>query len=271
MASFSVGSIQVEVVQDGMLRMPPSRLWDEPLETWRHGASLDESGELVQLSVHCLVVRSGGQIAVLDTGLGLSENSTSTPSVHGTRGQLPDELRRLGIAPEQVDAVVLSHGHGDHIGGNVSEGRPSFPRARYFMGAADFFHFTSDEFLMGSPFHAEQLLPLQEREQLELTDGEHEVLPGVRILPAPGHTPGHICVGLTSNGEHGLYLGDLVHQPIQIEQTEWSPTFDLMPQMSARSRRAVLDRARAERALVLTAHFPFPGVGRIAAGWAPGA
>src|SRR5687768_11055131 len=121
MASFSVGAIQVEIIQDGMLRMPLGRLWDEPLETWRHGASLDESGQLVQLSVHCLIVRSGGKIAVLDTGLGLSESSPSTPSVHGSRARLPGELGRLGITPEQVDAVVLSHGHGDHIGGNVSE------------------------------------------------------------------------------------------------------------------------------------------------------
>ena len=270
MSSFQVGTIRVRVIQDGMLRLDPQRvLAGQPEEVWRDEVERDAGG-MAQISVSCLVVESGGKVAVLDTGLGLSESSPSTPSVAGLRGRLMPELQALGIRPEQVDAVVVSHAHGDHLGGNVIDGRPAFPRARYHLGAADVLHYTGDG-PAASPFHAEQILPLAEREQLEPNDGEVEVLPGVRILPTPGHTPGHVCVGLTSGAEHAIYLADLVHLPAQISHPEWSPIFDWMPDMSAKARQAMVERARRERTLLLSAHFPFPGVGRVGERWVPGA
>ena len=271
MTAFQVGAIQVRVIRDGMLRLDPQRiLGGQPESAWRDEVERDADG-FVHLSVHCLVVRAAGKLAILDTGLGLSESSPSTPSVLGLRGQLMPELQRLGVGADDVDAVVLSHAHGDHIGGNVLGGRPAFTRARYHIGAADVLQYTGDG-PAATPFHTEQIVVLSEREQLEPSDGEVEVLPGVRILPTPGHTPGHVCVGLTSAREHALYLGDLVHQPAQIAHPDWSPVFDWMPQMSARARQALLDRASADGALLLTAHFPYPGVGRATAGrWLGGA
>lgn len=270
-SSFQVGAIRVHVIQDGMLRPDASHFFDAERVAALHAlGGLDDQSK-VRLSVHCLVVSSGDRLAILDTGLGLGDNSPSTPNIFGSRGRLLPELERLGVDPKQVDAVVLSHGHADHVGGNVAGGVPGFPRARYFIGAADFHHFTSDDVLSTMPFYAEQLQLLADRERLEPTDGELEVIPGVRILPTPGHTPGHIAVGLTSGGEHGLYVGDLLHHPIQVENPTWSPLFDWMPEMSARARQATLERARAERALVFTAHFAFPGVGRLAERWVGGA
>src|SRR5579884_3734455 len=250
-ASFQVGAIQVQVIRDGALRLDAQRMFgEERAAVLREQGSLDEAGRFV-IGVHCLLVRSGDRIAILDTGLGLSDASPSASNVFEARGQLLPELGRLG--------------------GVLHQGRPAFPRARYVLGAADFAHYTSPQAQAETSFHARQLVPLQEHGQLELAEGELEVLPGVRVLPAPGHTPGHLCVGLTSAGEFGLYVGDLVHHPIQVEHPDWSPTIDWLPALSAESRRAMLARARAERALVLTAHLPFPGAGRVAAGWTPGA
>ncbi len=270
-ASFQVGAIQVQVIRDGALRLDAQRMFgEERAAVLREQGSLDEAGRFV-IGVHCLLVRSGDRIAILDTGLGLSDASPSASNVFEARGQLLPELGRLGVDPAAVDVVVLSHAHTDHIGGVLHQGRPAFPRARYVLGAADFAHYTSPQAQAETSFHARQLVPLQEHGQLEFAEGELEVLPGVRVLPAPGHTPGHLCVGLTSAGEFGLYVGDLVHHPIQVEHPDWSPTIDWLPALSAESRRAMLARARAERALVLTAHLPFPGAGRVAAGWTPGA
>src|SRR5438034_9317123 len=262
MASIQVGTIRVEVVQDGVMRDEPHNFFvGVPDEIWREEAPPEDDG-LLQISVQCLLVQVGERVAVFDTGLGLSESSPETPGVFGKRGQLIPELARLGIRPERVDLVVLSHGHADHLGGNVGlDGQPAFPNARYLIGAGDLRHFTSAETLAEFPFYGEQLRPLIERRQVEPMEGEVEVLPGVRLLPAPGHTPGHQCVALTSGGQHALFVGDLMHQPAQVTHPDWYPVFDWMPSMSVPSRQRVLDRARAEGTLLLTAHFPYPGVG----------
>src|SRR5206468_2827227 len=107
----------------------------------------------VRTSVHCLLVRSGERLALLDTGFGLDERSPETPGIFGQRGRLIPELARLGVTPEQIDVVVLSHGHADHVGGTVdaADQRPSFPRARYVLAAADFRHLTSAETLAEVP------------------------------------------------------------------------------------------------------------------------
>src|SRR5581483_7202452 len=182
-----------------------------------------------------------------DTGLGLDQRSPEFVSPSVKRSQLLPELRRLGVMPEQIDLVILSHGHADHLGGNVNpaDRRPLFPRAQYVIGQADFRHFTSDEARARAdgPFYTDQLVPLQEHGQLEPSDGEREVLPGVRLLPAPGHTPGHLCVAFTSGREQALFIGDLVHQTAQVLHPEWYPIFDWMPPMALQSRRRILEQA----------------------------
>jgi len=97
-----------------------------------------------------------------------------------------------------------------------------------------------------------------------------EIAPGVRLLPLPGHTPGHMGVAFTAGQQMAVYVGDLVHHPLQLEHPEWSPVFDSLPPLSRETRRQLVERARRERSLILSYHLPFPGIGRVdAGGWQP--
>jgi glyoxylase-like metal-dependent hydrolase (beta-lactamase superfamily II) len=116
------------------------------------------------------------------------------------------------------------------------------------------------------PFLDDVLPPLVEHNRLELAESEVEVAPGVRLITAPGHTPGHMCVALTSHSEMAVYTGDMFHHPSQIEHPEWSPLFDVLPELSAETRRAMFERARREGFPLLTAHLPTPGIARLPAG-----
>ena len=141
--------------------------------------------------------------------------------------------------------------------------------ARYWLGHADWDHFSPPE--RATPMGlTDKLLPLRAAERLDLADGEQEIAPGVRLLPLPGHTPGHMGVAFTSGQEMAVYVGDLIHHPLQMEHPEWSPVFDSLPPLSRETRRNLLDRARRERSLVLSYHLPFPGIGRVDSGtWQP--
>ena len=139
--------------------------------------------------------------------------------------------------------------------------QPTFERARYWMGQAEWDHWTQPDGAWPnarrSAASCRRCVPHQ---VLELADAEVDVAPGVRLIPAPGHTPGHLCVAITSGSEMAIYTGDLVHHVAQLEQTDWSPTVDLLPAMSAASRRRILEQAIREHAVLLTAHLPTPGV-----------
>jgi len=212
-------------------------------------------------------VRVGDRTILIDTGYGAQP---LRPEV----GQLAQSLAEAGVTAADIDTVVISHPHGDHIGGaTVGSGemaQVTYPSARYWLGRADWEHFTDPENLNARGL-ADKLLPLANAQRLDLADGEHEIAPGVRLLPLPGHTPGHMGVAFTAGQEMAIYVGDLVHHPLQIEHPDWSPIFDSLPPLSRETRRNLLERARREHALVLSYHLPFPGIGRIgSSGWEPG-
>jgi glyoxylase-like metal-dependent hydrolase (beta-lactamase superfamily II) len=210
----------------------------------------------------CLAVNTGKHQVLVDTGADGLAPST---------GKLVQNLKAVGIAPEHIDTVILTHGHPDHIGGNTdSEGKLTFPDARYVMWKGEWDFWTSgqaetklDEHVRERQlkFARKNLPPIQGR--LKLVDRETEITPGIRALAAPGHTPGQMALAISSRGKQLLCVSDVVLHLIHLEQPEWCAGTDFSPQQVLATRRRLLNRAATQSALVLAFHFPFPGLGHV--------
>lgn len=258
--SVRIGGIECVVVSDGGFLGEPSMPFAnvdmaelEPLLAGR----LDEEGRL-RTPYNCLLLRVGGRIALVDTGLGQYAAAVGAPA-----GALPAALGAEGVAPGDVEVVVLTHAHPDHIGGATAAGGLAYPRARHYLAAAErdfWLSSASDgqpEFLRGPP--REQIAALERAECLELLDGEREILPGVRVEPAPGHTPGHCVVALESDAQRALFLADAVLHELNFEHLDWLGAIDVDGPRTVETRRRLLDRAAREEILVIGFHLEHPG------------
>jgi len=205
----------------------------------------------------CLLVETPAHLVLVDTG----ENNVG----HLGGGQLFPALQAEGITPEDIDTVILTHGHGDHIGGCVNAvGQPAFPNARYLITQTEWDYWTDlqDKSERIVQLIRRCLLPL--KPQLETIQPGEEILPGIRTLPAAGHTSGHIALEITSGGETLLNLADAVLHPIQLENPDWVAAFDASPEQTVATRKVLCQRAVETGARVLVFHFtPFPGLGYI--------
>lgn len=266
--SHVIGYCEISTVQDhpSPLRDPATVYPSVPAEAWSpyRTIALDAGGKYQsQWRGHIIRPAGGqkGQVVLVDTGMGPG------PHAHtGRRGELLDSLAAMGVAPAAVNAVVITHTHGDHIGWNVTwDGatpRPTFPRATYYVARADWEHYSA--VTPRNEAFERQVRPLEALGVLKLVRGQVEIAPGISTLPANGHTPGHQCVEVRSGGNTGVLTGDLFHNVAQVTEQAWCPTFDWNTDLSTASRRWVLWRALAEGWIVFSGHLPMGrSIGRV--------
>jgi glyoxylase-like metal-dependent hydrolase (beta-lactamase superfamily II) len=203
-----------------------------------------------RVSINILLLDTGRNRVLVDTGNG--------PGDDPEHGRLLDRLAEAGVEFGGIDTVVITHGHGDHINANTDgAGNPTFPNARYVISATEWQHWTREP----GETAQKQLLSIADRFEQVAMDAE--IVPGVRAVPAPGHTPGQIALLIESGDSRLLHVADAYHHPVELPRPEWYFSFDADPEATVSTRRALLDLAASQRLLVLPYHFAFPGLGRV--------
>ena len=248
----AVGSVELVSLSDGQGGGDPVAVFpDSSIEQWRseYPELLDPDGH-IHPRYGSVALRSQGRTIIVDTGLG------------GPDGRLLADMAARGVDREAVDLVVLTHLHGDHVGWNLTDGRPTFPNARYLVPRPDWDYWTQPSILRATAPISDQVMPLDEHRVMDLIDGEYRITDELTTLPTPGHTPGHISIVISSGGRRGFILGDVAHSPAQAHHTDWNPTFDIDQAQARETRHRVLDRLESDASLVSSGHFPEPGFGR---------
>lgn len=270
--SFQLGTFWCTVLSDGYAAQPSA--WCFPnADSAVLAEALTRRGSGVEQIISpytCLLIETGREVVLADAGLG---------AVSSTSGAIVARLEMAGIRPQDVNTVIFTHAHPDHIGGAVNVRNPRspelvFPNARCIMTEVEWDFWTSAYVDLGamsvSPevkasLHASAQRALQAlRHHLELIDGEKEIIPGIRLIPAPGHTPGHLALLLSSDNQQLLNLGDAALDPLHLQYPEWDNGFDLDPELARHTRRRLLEEASAAEMHIMAFHFPFPSAGRVA-------
>jgi glyoxylase-like metal-dependent hydrolase (beta-lactamase superfamily II) len=270
-----LGRIRVHPLNDGFIALDGGAMFGiVPKPLWQKHVPPDAENR-IPMSLHCPLAIDGNDVILIDTGVGerLSEREQALYRVD-RRGGLPARLRELGIEPEDVTQVILTHLHFDHCGGVIVRDasgtpRPAFPRARHFvqraeLGAAEH---PADERAAAAYRHVpECLAPLREQGLLEVLDGATLLTPRLRVEVTGGHTPSHQCPVLADGGATFVHLGDIAPTRAHMRPA-WNQAYDLDPAETIAAKRGLLERAAHERWWVSFDHDHQVACGRLGPSW----
>ena len=262
--TMKIGDVTITMVKDlPAMRGEPRYMWPavDPQRFLAYREWMNDRG-LLDITIGSVLVRSSGKTVLIDTGIGRNER----PPFRTERADLVSNLAAHGVRSEDVDLVVTTHLHSDHIGWNtIKQGErwvPTFPNARYLVQRKEWDHFTSPE-QRSTPPIVENLLPLAEAGVIDFMTHEQAITPDLTYFPTPGHTPDHCSILIQSQGERALVLGDVAHHPVQMSEPEWESNADVDKQGAIQSRKMVAEKLEQEGMLALGGHWPFPCMGRV--------
>lgn len=259
-----VGAATIFVINLGDLSFSLKDILQVPESEWRpmYGSLFESKLSFPSQAVY---VSLGGNSTVVDAGefsKFASEGGEYVAKGYSPPPGLPEQLLELGVVAEQISHVVITHAHWDHFAGTtISRGGnlvPTFPQARYYLGRGDW-DWPEVRKSMADPSsnEAKTLAVLDRLGVLDLVTGERELAPGVRIIPAPGESPGHQVLKVQSGGQTAYCIGDLFHHTAEVENPEWMASW-CDPAANVRSRKTIIESALREDAVVVAAHMP-PG------------
>jgi glyoxylase-like metal-dependent hydrolase (beta-lactamase superfamily II) len=250
-----VGDLELIAVPDGEAKLPPQYFQNADLSA--HQNLIGPDG-FIDIPIGCFLVRTGDQTVLIDAGFGPIKNDWVSC------GELPAGLEVAGVKPEDIDLVLLTHLHSDHMGWVVQKGSAFFPNATVRFGSADWEHFVESSTRVDHI--AEPMEVLRKSGRISMFESDETIAPGITTLQAPGHTPGHFCVVLSSQGERAFLLGDSITCPIQLEESEWTAMSDVDGQLARRTREALWRELEGTNDIAVAAHFPGLQFGRVMRG-----
>lgn len=266
---------------DQILPDTPDRLWREN-QDWLDPAFVDVGTGSWRAAIQTWVLQDGDLTVLVDTGVGNDRDRPQAPALARLQTNFLDSLRAVGVEPDDVDLVVNTHIHYDHVGWNTTlidgEWQPTFRNARYLVPARDREYFRPENAQRIRPpqtedeqrrfegirlVYADSIAPIEQSGQMETWDGERRLTDSLQLELAPGHTPGSSVLWLKS-GPGAVFVGDLTHSPMQVLRPDDACSFDLDAPLARRSRRSVLATAATRGAVVLPAHYAGHGGFRLA-------
>jgi len=267
-AKHRLGDLELNILSDGTFFIDAGATFGiVPRIMWEPFAGVLDNRYRLALGLNCLLVRSQGRLILIEAGVGDKPNGWRRQSTPASQGTLLDEFQAIGVRPEDVDIVLNTHLHADQCGWDTrfknGELVPTFPNAEYIMVRDEWEAAERPNERTRATYLEENLAPLDQRGVLRLVDGETKITDEITLVPTPGHSAGHAAIVLESGGEKGVYIGDIAQKPVQLERTAWIASFDIMPLVSMKTKKALVEQAIQEQSLLISVHAPFPGLGRM--------
>jgi glyoxylase-like metal-dependent hydrolase (beta-lactamase superfamily II) len=267
---FSLGDYQCISISDGTLTPPNAAAFAgnaPPQELTTALKDGFQTSENFTVNCNILFVNTGKNKVLIDAGGGFL--------VPPTAGKLVSNLKLLGISPREIDTIIISHAHGDHIGGLTDKnGKFIYPNAKYYINRGEFDFWTNPKASLpkiggGEKMAADMIATAKKvleaiSKRVVKIDVEKEIIPGFFAINAHGHTPGHIAIRIKNKDISLIHVADAVHtHTVNLRHPEWRPIFDADAEQAALTRQRILSQIATERTLMYAYHFPFPGLGHI--------
>jgi glyoxylase-like metal-dependent hydrolase (beta-lactamase superfamily II) len=273
--TFGASTLQRIVESEGPLLSPFEIFGDctqahlDANRDWLVPRFQDAASGLLAITIQSFLIRQAG-LTILVDACGGNDKERARPHFHRQNRPWLQTLRAAGVAPQDIDIVLCSHLHVDHVGWNtrLENGRwvPTFPKARYLISRREWDHWRAAgaaALTRTGDYITDSVLPVFAAGQAELVGDEHSVASEISVEPAPGHTPGQLMVRLGSGRDQAILSADLMHHPLQVRFPDWSTRFCTDPVQARATRIAFFKQQANSGRLVFPAHFPSPTAGFI--------